>query len=81
MRDCGYTTRAAHDGLSALRVAEDFDPDVAILDIGLPVMDGYELARRFTAHPRLRRSRLIAVTGYGQDQDRVLPTRDSSHIW
>ncbi|MBL9105325.1 MAG: response regulator [Myxococcales bacterium] len=65
----GYNARYAHDGPSALRVAEEFAPDVAILDIGLPVMDGYELAQRFGEHPTLRRTRLVAVTGYGQDHD------------
>jgi CheY-like chemotaxis protein len=68
----GYDTRYAHDALSALALAEEFDPDVAVLDIGLPVIDGFELARRFRAHPQLGRTRLIAITGYGQDQDRKL---------
>lgn len=67
----GYTTRVAHDGPSALREAEGFDPDVAVLDLGLPVMDGYELARRIAAHPQHRRARLVALTGYGQDLDRA----------
>ncbi len=66
----GYVTRFVHDGPSALSEAEDFEPDLALLDIGLPVLDGYELARRFREHPRLRRTRLIALTGYGQQQDR-----------
>ncbi len=64
----------AHDGAEALREAASFDPDAVVLDIGLPIMDGYELARRLRerelgqkrAHPL----RLIAVTGYGQDSDR-----------
>ena len=47
-----------------------FKPDVALLDIGLPVMDGFELARQFRALPELQRTRLIAITGYGQDHDR-----------
>ena len=59
-----------HDGPSALREAEDFLPHIAVLDIGLPVMDGYELASRFKEHPRLAQMRLVAVTGYGQEQDR-----------
>ena len=66
----GYETRFAHDGLSALALGESFEPHVAVLDIGLPVMDGYELARRCSEHPGLTRTRLIAVTGYGQEQDR-----------
>jgi CheY-like chemotaxis protein len=63
----GHEVVAAHDGASALALAERFQPDVAILDLGLPVMDGYELARRLEAQ---RRVRLIAVTGYGRDSDR-----------
>jgi CheY-like chemotaxis protein len=67
----GYAAMAVHDGPSALAAAEVLQPHVALLDIGLPVMDGYELARRFAAHPRLRQVRLVAVTGYGQDADRA----------
>jgi PAS domain S-box-containing protein len=66
----GHHPEVAHDGAAALVVAGAFRPDIAVLDIGLPVMDGYELARRL----RVQRSggplRLIAVTGYGQDADR-----------
>lgn len=63
----GYVTRIAHDGPSALTLLDEFTPDVAVLDIGLPVMDGYELARRIRA--RVGPVRLIAVTGYGQPSD------------
>jgi len=67
----GHTTRVAHDGPSALSLAATFRPEIALLDIGLPVMDGYELARRLrtsdTAVPGLR---LLAMTGYGQESDR-----------
>lgn len=66
----GYGTRAAHDGPEALRIAPEFAPDVALLDLGLPVMDGYELARRLRSAPGGDRLRLIAVTGYGQEADR-----------
>jgi PAS domain S-box-containing protein len=66
----GCTTRVAHDGLDALRIAEEFRPEVALLDIGLPVMDGYELARRLHELPAARDAKLIAVTGYGQQKDR-----------
>ncbi|WP_437907065.1 ATP-binding protein [Sorangium sp. So ce327] len=65
----GYTTRVAYDGPSALRIAEKFAPDVALLDIGLPVMDGYELARRLREQPAGERVRLFAITGYGQEAD------------
>ena len=66
----GCAARAAHDGPSALEAADAFRPDVALLDIGLPVMDGYELARRLTQLPHLAELRLVAVTGYGQPRDR-----------
>ena len=66
----GYQTRVAPDGPSALRVAVEFRPTTALLDIGLPVMDGFELARRLRAMPELAPLRLIAVTGYGQETDR-----------
>lgn len=64
----GHRTRTAHDGPSALQLVRRHGFDVAVLDIGLPVMDGFELARRIReVHPRIR---LIAVTGYGQPHDR-----------
>ena len=66
----GYQARVAYDGPSALRLAETFAPDIAFLDIGLPVMDGYELACRLREMPGLTSIRLIAVTGYGQESDR-----------
>jgi signal transduction histidine kinase len=67
----GYEVRAASDGMEALRVAAEFRPEAALLDIGLPVMDGYELAGRLRNMPALAGIRLIALTGYGQDRDRA----------
>jgi PAS domain S-box-containing protein len=66
----GNTIRVAHDGAQALRVLEDFVPELALLDIGLPVMDGYELAQHLRARFGHERLKLIAVTGYGQESDR-----------
>ena len=66
----GHATSVALDGPSALRVAQDFEPEIALLDIGLPGMDGYELAGRLREIPGLADLRLIAVTGYGQESDR-----------
>lgn len=60
----------ASDGVTALRKAEELEPDVVLLDIGLPGMDGYQVARELRRRPRLERSVLVALTGYGQDQDR-----------
>jgi CheY-like chemotaxis protein len=65
----GYEVQVAHDGLSALSLAEWFRPDVGLLDLGLPVMDGYELARRLRAGGS-EAPLLLAVTGYGCEQDR-----------
>jgi CheY-like chemotaxis protein len=66
----GYTTAVAHDGPAALRTAEQFHPDTALLDIGLPVMDGYELAERLQEQLRGRDLLLVAITGYGRDSDK-----------
>ena len=66
----GHVVRVAHDGPTALRIVETFTPEVALLDIGLPAMNGYELARRFHAIPALAGVRLVALTGYGQARDR-----------
>ena len=66
----GHKTRVAHDGPTALKLAESFVPDFAVLDIGLPVMDGYELAQRLRRLPLLKSLRLVALTGYGQQTDR-----------
>jgi signal transduction histidine kinase/CheY-like chemotaxis protein len=65
----GHEVRAAFDGPQALSLLDRFDPEVAILDIGLPVMDGYELAREMRLALGSRVT-LIAVTGYGQEHDR-----------
>ncbi len=67
----GHEVAIAHDGPSALALAERFVPEVALLDIGLPVMDGYELGRRLVAAPQGASCRLIALSGYGQDRDRA----------
>ena len=64
----GYRTAVAHDGPQALQVAAEFEPQIALLDIGLPVMDGYELAARL--RELSADLTLIAITGYGQDGDR-----------
>src|SRR5262249_51783085 len=67
----GYQTHAAYDGQSALALAREVSPSVAILDIGLPGMDGYELAHRLRTTEGLENIQLIAVTGYGQPGDRA----------
>jgi len=66
----GHDVRAVADGHAALETARAFDPDLVLCDIGLPGMDGYEVAARMRADPALKRARLVAVSGYGQDEDR-----------
>jgi PAS domain S-box-containing protein len=67
---CGYEVMVENDSLRALDWALRERPDAGLLDIGLPDMDGNELARRLRADPRTRAMLLVAITGYGQDQDR-----------
>ena len=62
--------RAAHGGPEALAVAGDFRPEVVLLDIGMPGMDGYEVARRLRSSPDSRAALLVALTGWGQESDR-----------
>ncbi len=66
-----HDTRVAFDGPSALAVCEVFQPHVAILDIGLPLMDGYELARQIRKKTWAAGTTLVAVTGYGQESDKL----------
>lgn len=66
----GHTVRAASDGMEALVIAAELKPHVAVLDLGLPVMDGYEVAERLQEALAPRALRLVAVTGYGQTKDR-----------
>jgi DNA-binding response OmpR family regulator len=65
----GYQVRTAYDGPEAILAADEFQPEVALLDIGLPRLSGYDIAR----HVRQKRGRgvlLVAITGWGQDEDR-----------
>ncbi|MCW8194865.1 PAS domain-containing protein [Proteobacteria bacterium 005FR1] len=66
----GHEVAAANDGPSALEIARQFDPDLVLLDIGLPGMDGYEVARRMRENPSTHDTVLAALTGYGQESDR-----------
>jgi signal transduction histidine kinase/ActR/RegA family two-component response regulator len=78
----GYETRVSFDGPAALDVAATFDPDAVLLDLGLPLMDGYEVARHMMAGPSARKPMLVAVTGYGQisDQERTRAAGFSGHV-
>ncbi len=68
----GHDVRVAYSGPEALQAMDKDVPHVALLDVGMPTMDGYELARRIRAQPHLRAVVLVAVTGWGQEKDRQL---------
>ncbi len=70
LESVGHATRVAFDGPAALEMAGTFCPDLALLDLGLPLMDGYELAEQLVAGAPGRRPLLVAMTGYGQASDR-----------
>lgn len=67
LRSLGHDTRVAHDGLRALEIAREFRPEVILLDIGMPGMDGYEVARRLRAMSQGQTFRIVAITGWGQE--------------
>ena len=65
----GHHTRTAHDGLAALTAAAAFEPEVVLLDIGLPKMNGYDVCREMRKQPWGERAFLVALTGWGQAED------------
>jgi len=79
LRALGHTIAVAHDGPAALRAAATFRPAVALLDLGLPVMDGFELGQRLRGDPAFEGILLFAVTGYGQEVDRQRTTAAGFH--
>jgi CheY-like chemotaxis protein len=66
----GHTPTLAHDGIEALATARTLQPDVILLDIGLPGMNGYDVCRELRKDPRFKNTILIAQTGWGQERDR-----------
>ncbi len=70
LRGFGNEVRTAYDGVEAVSAAADFEPDVVLLDIGLPKMNGYDVARRLRQQKRGRDLVLVALTGWGQEEDR-----------
>ena len=66
----GHQTRLAYDGLAGLAIAAQWPPDVVLLDLGLPTIDGYETARRLRAQQGAKALRIIALTGWGDEQTR-----------
>ncbi len=69
LRQSGHKVETANDGLSALRIARDFVPDVVFLDIGMPIMNGYETAIAFRKIPALAAGTLVALSGWGTEND------------
>jgi CheY-like chemotaxis protein len=67
----GHDVRVVHDGRAALSVAQSFRPDTVLLDIGMPLMSGYEVARALRQEPWGAKITLIALTGWGQESDRL----------
>lgn len=70
LRASGHDVQTAHDGLKAVQAAIEYRPDIVLLDIGLPGLNGYEVAKQLRAHPDMKHVVLVALTGYGQDSDR-----------
>jgi len=70
LRMSGHDTRMAHDGRAAVETAEQFHPDVVFLDIGMPILDGHETARLIRQQPWGKDMVLVALTGWGQSEDR-----------
>jgi PAS domain S-box-containing protein len=70
LQTSGHETRLAHDGAIAMKMAREFMPDVVLLDIGLPILDGFQVAKRMREEPALADVVLVALTGYGQDSDK-----------
>jgi CheY-like chemotaxis protein len=66
----GYEVSVAYSGHDGVQAAEQYQPDVVLCDIGLPGLDGYGVARKLRDNPATATARLIAVTAYGQDEDR-----------
>jgi signal transduction histidine kinase len=67
----GHVVQTAYDGLAALEAVEEFEPDAVVLDIGLPRLNGYDAARRIRAQPRPKPLLLVALTGYGHEDNRI----------
>lgn len=70
LRLLGHDVRVAYDGQQALAMAAEFEPEVVLLDIGMPRMNGYETAEQMRAQPWATHAVLIALTGWGHDEDK-----------
>src|SRR4029079_15996451 len=70
LEESGHDVQTADDGPTAVQTAIDFRPDMLLLDIGLPGLNGYQVAKRIRKEPGLKNVILVALTGYGQETDR-----------
>jgi PAS domain S-box-containing protein len=70
LESLGHRVEMAHDGRRAIEIAQALQPEVVVLDIGLPGMDGYQVAKEIRRKPPLQKAMLIALSGYGQEEDR-----------
>jgi CheY-like chemotaxis protein/two-component sensor histidine kinase len=70
VQESGHEVRTAYDGSAVLEAALDYRPNVVLLDIGLPGLNGFEVAKRLRQQPTLKNTVLVAMTGYGQESDR-----------
>jgi len=68
----GHQVQIAHDGVTGFKAAWTFRPDIVLLDVGLPSMNGYEVARCLRREPETAKIFLVALTGYGREEDRRL---------
>ena len=80
LKNEGHSVEMCHHGAEAVRAALQQDPDVVLLDIGLPGMDGYQVARELRQDDHLKHVAIIALSGYGQDRDREM-SRDAGFDW
>ena len=82
LRQMGHQVEFAINGYAAIEAARAYRPEVVLLDLGLPGMDGFELCRRLRKEPGLQGTRVIALTAYGQDQyrDRALEAGCELHV-
>src|SRR5687767_11369037 len=70
LKALGHEVRTVYDGLSAVDAAKDFKPQIVLLDLGMPVMDGFQAAKRMREEPVLAGAVIVAVTGWGSDEVR-----------
>ena len=69
MKGCDFEVRVARDGEEAMRLAQDFQPDLLLLDVMMPVCDGLEVCRRIRGNPATRGIRIVILTAHGRDTD------------